>query len=38
MFDVDNSTVGWVQFKIMANAYFDFQHVNLSLQKTIVVI
>lgn len=38
VFDTDHTKVGWIQFKIMANAYFDFQHVNLSLQKTIVVV
>lgn len=38
VFDADNSRVNWVQFKIPANAYFDFQHVNLSLQKTIIVV
>ena len=38
IFDSDKSKVNWVQFKIPANAYFDFQHVNLSLQKTIIVV
>lgn len=38
VFDVDKSKVNWIQFKIPANSYFDFQHVNLSLQKTITVV
>ena len=38
VFEADKTKVGWIQFKIMANAYFNFQHVNLSLQKTIIVV
>jgi len=37
-FETDQTKVNWIQFKIPANAYFDHQHVNLSLQKTIVVV
>jgi hypothetical protein len=37
-FKRDQTKVNWIQFKIPANAYFDHQHVNLSLQKTIVVV
>lgn len=37
-FETDKTKVNWIQFKIPANSYFDFQHVNLSLQKTIIVV
>jgi hypothetical protein len=37
-FKTDQTKVNWIQFKIPANSYFDFQHVNLSLQKTIIVV
>ena len=37
-FTRDQSKVNWIQFKIPANSYFDHQHINLSLQKTLVVV